>query len=75
MTEHKPATPLEQHREQSKWAPWWVYLIVILGANYLRQAIMPAGTVPEQAVVLIVAAISVALFVIITAVHRATRRR
>jgi hypothetical protein len=26
---------------QPKWAPWWIYLVVILGANYLRQAPCP----------------------------------
>jgi hypothetical protein len=65
----RQAPPLRQ------WAPWWVYLGVILGANYLRQLLMPAGTVPEWTVVLIVLALSAALFVASTAVYRATGRR
>ncbi len=78
MIEQKRVPPSEpgsqQSRESSRWAPWWVYLIVILGGNYLRQATMPVGTVPEWAVGLIVAAISATLFVLVTAVHRATHR-
>ena len=41
-----------------------------LGANYLRQAILPFDTVPEWAVVLIAITISGILFAAITAVHR-----
>lgn len=50
-------------------------MLVILGANYARQLIMPFGTVPEWAVVVIAVAISAILFVVITAVHCATSRR
>jgi hypothetical protein len=35
---------------------------VILGANYARQLAMPAGTIPEWAVVIVVLAMSAALF-------------
>jgi len=43
-----------------------LYVIPILGVNYVRQGLMPVGTVPEWAVVLIVLAISTDLFVAIT---------
>jgi hypothetical protein len=56
------------------WAPWSVYVGVILGVNYLRQLVMPVGTVPERAVVLIILALSAALFVAGTAVYRAGAR-
>ncbi|CAN5332239.1 hypothetical protein BH24ACT9_BH24ACT9_12950 [soil metagenome] len=52
-----------------------MYLIIILGANYLRQAILPFGTVPEWAVVLIAVTVSVILFVAITAVYRVANRQ
>lgn len=52
--------------------PWWVYLLIILGANYLRRAIVPFGTVPEWADVAIAVAASVLLFMVITAVYRIT---
>jgi apolipoprotein N-acyltransferase len=64
-----------ERRTATAWAPWWVYLVVILGANYLRQAVMPLGTVPEWAVVLLVIGISAVLFIAITAIYRATTRR
>ncbi|HYZ67427.1 MAG TPA: hypothetical protein VE666_06420, partial [Mycobacterium sp.] len=56
------------------WAPWWLYLVVILGANYARQAVMPFGAIPEWAVVLVVLAGSAALFAIVTAAYRLARR-
>jgi hypothetical protein len=33
-------------RGDRKWAPWWVHLVPILGVNYLRQIVVPFGTVP-----------------------------
>jgi len=58
---------------ESRWAPWWVYLGTILGANYLRKAIWPESndTLPQVAVAL---AFSAVLFVVITLVYRATHR-
>jgi hypothetical protein len=70
MTEQQPAQRPAGPDRDDRWAPWWVYLIIILGANYLRQAILPFDTVPEWAVVLIAITISGILFVAITAVHR-----
>jgi hypothetical protein len=58
----------------SQWAPWWWYAVVILGVNYLRQLVVPVGTVPEWAVVLIVLATSAVLFVAVTAAYRVSRR-
>jgi len=62
-----------RQKSGSKWAPWWWYVIPILGVNYVRQGVMPVGTVPEWAVVLIVLAISSVLFVGITYVYRSSR--
>lgn len=33
--------------ERSRWAPWWLYVIVILGANYIRQVVMPSALSPS----------------------------
>ena len=81
MTPERPMTsggsgPGRQLRQKSgtKWAPWWWYVIPILGVNYVRQGLMPVGTVPEWAVVLIVLAISTVLFVAITFAHRVSSR-
>jgi hypothetical protein len=62
-------------RETSRWAPWRVYLILILGANYLRQLVLPFGTVPEWADALLAVSIAAALFLAVTAVYRAGRRQ
>ncbi|MGH8776268.1 MAG: hypothetical protein ACRDWI_14270 [Jiangellaceae bacterium] len=72
MTEQQQ---IRQDPATKRWAPWWWYVVVMLGVNYLRQMIMPVGTVPEGAVVLIAVSISVVLFVAITAVHRTVNRR
>jgi uncharacterized membrane protein YqhA len=45
-------------------------VVTILGVNYLRQVVMPVGTVPEWAVVLIVVAMAAALFVAVTWAYR-----
>jgi hypothetical protein len=58
-----------------RWAPWWVYLVTILGTNYLRQLIMPAGVVPEWAVVVVAVAQSSIVFAIITVGYRAASHR
>ena len=63
----------EQPTTSAKWAPWWVYLAVIVGANYLRRAVVADGSVPAVRVVVALAT-SAALFTIITVVYRANVR-
>ena len=70
MTQQSP-----EHQRTSRWAPWWVYVVVILGANYLRQLVLPFGTVPEWADVLLAVGLAAVLVIVITAVHRAIRRQ
>ena len=69
------ANHASQTRTGTRWAPWWLYLTVILGANYIRQALMPAGTLPEWAVVLVVLAMSAGLFAVSTVAYRLYGRR
>jgi hypothetical protein len=57
----------------TRWAPWWLYLVIIVGANYLRRAIVADGDIPAVSVVIALAQ-SAMLFVIITVVHRAHAR-
>ncbi|MPV37266.1 hypothetical protein [Georgenia subflava] len=66
-----PRTPADR---PGRWAPWWIYLVVLLGANYLRSWLMPVGTVPEVAVVAIGLAQAAVLFVVVTALWRVARR-
>ncbi|QWF22210.1 hypothetical protein KM427_00195 [Nocardioides sp. LMS-CY] len=75
MTEpqgHEPAS--NQPTTSAKWAPWWIYLIVLLGANYARSAVLPGDSLPLPAIVAIAVGQAAVLFVIITAIWRVTRR-
>lgn len=71
MTEQNPTGTSQDRR----WAPWWLYVVVIVGANYARQMIIPFGTVPEWADVVLALALAAALFVAITAAYRRATRR
>jgi hypothetical protein len=51
-----------------------VYLVPILGVNYLRQIIVPFGTVPVIVDVLLAVMLAGAVFVLITALYRLTQR-
>ena len=64
----------EQTTTSTKWAPWWLYLVIIVGANYLRRAVFPDGSTPSARVVLALV-ISAVLFVTITIIYRAIVRR
>lgn len=64
----------EQPTTTTKWAPWWVYLVVIVGTNYLRRAAFPDGSSPAIRVA-VALAFSAALFVFVTLVYRAAARR
>ncbi len=68
--ETDPERPRSAVARSDRWAPWWWYVVTILGVNYLRQAVMPVGTVPEWAVVLIVVAMAAVLFVAVTWIYR-----
>jgi len=55
-------------RKDGKWAPWWIYVIVIVGCNLLKQQLLngyPAALNIAVTVVLVAG-----LFVGITAVYR-----
>jgi hypothetical protein len=58
----------------AKWAPWWIYVVIIVGANYLRRAVAVDGGGPAMRVI-IALAVSAVLFVAITVVYRAIVRR
>lgn len=69
-----PPTAAEKPpRSSGRWAPWWVYLVVLLPANQLRAWVMPVGLVPEPVVVVVALAQAAVLFVTVTALWRATR--
>ena len=69
----QPERP-ERQLMPPRWAPWWIYLVIILGANYVRRAVVGDGGPPAVGVV-VALAIAVALFTIITLAYRANVRR
>jgi hypothetical protein len=54
----------------TRWAPWWIYFATIVGANYLRKALLGEGNDPALRVA-VALAVSAAVFVVVTLVHRA----
>lgn len=57
-----------------RWAPWWVYVVVIVGAGYARQFVVPASALPGWGDVVLAFGLAAVLFVIVTAVFRALLR-
>lgn len=75
MTNHQHSDPrTERPTSNKKWAPWWIYVVVLLGANYLRVYFMQGSSLPEPVVVVIAIAQAILLFVIITELWRYTQR-
>jgi hypothetical protein len=54
----------------SRWAPWWAYLVPLLALNYLRQLLVPPGEAGDAVSVALFAATTVAVVLVVTAVHR-----
>ena len=63
----------EQPTTSTRWAPWWVYVVVVVGANYLRRALVPDGSTPALRVV-VALVFSAAIFVAVTVIYRAAVR-
>jgi hypothetical protein len=63
-----------QATTSTKWAPWWAYLVIIVGANYLRRAIVTEGGGPAVGII-VALAVAAAVFIVITVVYRAIVRR
>ncbi len=60
-------------RKQSdgRWAPWWVYVVILVGSNYVKQYFVQDWPVIVNAAITLV--LVGALFVGITAVYRNMR--
>lgn len=65
----------DDHTTSDRWAPWWIYLVVLLGANFLRSWLLPTGHLPVVAAVLIALGQAAVLFVLITVIWRSARGR
>ncbi|MFG1842578.1 hypothetical protein ACLQ29_21835 [Micromonospora sp. DT228] len=60
-----------KEEQNGRWAPWWVYLCVILGSNYVKQYLVQDLPVAVNAAITVV--LVGTLFVVITAVYRGVR--
>ena len=54
-----------------RWAPWWVYVVLMVGSNYVKQHFAQALPVAVNAAITL--ALAGSLFLLITAVYRSTR--
>ncbi|NYH40903.1 uncharacterized membrane protein YdcZ (DUF606 family) [Micromonospora jinlongensis] len=59
-------------QQNGKWAPWWIYVPIILGSNYVKQSLVQDLPVAANAVITLV--LVGTLFLIITVVYRSMRR-
>ncbi|MFF0153569.1 hypothetical protein [Micromonospora sp. NPDC005203] len=60
-----------KEERNGKWAPWWVYLCVILGGNYVKQYLVQDLPVVVNAAITVV--LVGMLFVVVTALYRGVR--
>ena len=65
--------PADDRTTSNRWAPLWVYLVVLLGANFLRSWLIPTGHLPAIVAVGIALGQAAILFVAITAAWRVSR--
>jgi hypothetical protein len=67
----KADTLSAKKQSDGRWAPWWVYVVIIVGANYVKQHFVQEWPVAVNAAITLVLAGS--LFLGITAVYRSMR--
>jgi hypothetical protein len=74
MTAHPTTEDKKKSAQPDRWAPWWIYLIVLLGANYIRAYLLPGDNLPVVIVVAIALGQAAALFFLTTLLWRLSRR-
>jgi hypothetical protein len=62
---------MQSDRQFNRWAPWWVYALVIAPANLGKQELLPADAA-WWLVAVTTAAVVVVGIAVVTAVYRAT---
>lgn len=60
-----------EKRSSGRWAPWWVYVVIIVGANYVKQYFVRDWPVAVNVAITLV--LAGGLVIAITAVHRSMR--
>ncbi|MEV4494347.1 hypothetical protein AB0J84_01385 [Micromonospora arborensis] len=61
-----------EEQKNGKWAPWWIYVPVILGSNYVKQYLVQDLPVAVNAAITLV--LVGTLFLVITVVYRRVSR-
>ncbi|PYC65376.1 hypothetical protein C7C45_28875 [Micromonospora arborensis] len=61
-----------EEQQNGKWAPWWIYVPVILGSNYVKQYLVQDLPVAVNAAITLV--LVGTLFLLITVVYRRVSR-
>jgi hypothetical protein len=60
-----------ENEGNNKWAPWWIYVVIIVGCNYAKQYLVRDLPVAVNAAITIV--LVGVLFVGITAIYRGVK--
>lgn len=63
----------DTHATVSRWAPWWAYVVPILGINYLRQVLISPADAGDVLSVALFAVITALVIVVVTAAYRLLR--
>ncbi len=64
---------MDQRTNSPAWAPWWIYVVVIVGANLLKQQLLQDQPVALNVAVTVV--LVVVLFGLVTITFRALAGR
>jgi hypothetical protein len=65
---------VQERRQQSRWAPWWVYVIALIVTNQVRTLLLQPDDLPFLAEVGIGVASMALVAAAVTVVYRAVRR-
>jgi hypothetical protein len=65
---------VQERRRQSRWAPWWVYVIALIATNQARTLLLQPDDLPFAAEVGIGVASMALVAAVVTVVYRAVRR-
>jgi len=57
----------------SRWAPWWAYLVPVVGMNQLRQATIAPSDVGDAVSVALFATTTILVALVVTVLYRLLR--
>ncbi|HZA82181.1 MAG TPA: hypothetical protein VFC13_12040 [Actinomycetes bacterium] len=65
---------VQEHRQQARWAPWWLYVIALLVTNQARTQLLQPDDLPFWLEVVIGAGSMALVATLVTVAWRAVRR-